>query len=406
MSGGPESRVPADLLQRLYARTRGGAPRDPRRTRRLLDRLGIPDPSHVVHVVGTTGKGSTAWRIDAGLRAAGMRSLRFLSPHVESFDERIAVDGVPVTSDEVASFLERAWRDEPEPRAAFFELCTAMALDVAARRGAPWAVLEAGVGASRDATLAVRNVRAVVLTNVSMDHAEAIGPTLHDIARDKAEAIRPGVPVITAARGEALAIVREVASERGAPLWVRSDRPDVPAASPTGESLALARAALDVLDLGPARRAAASAAAARTPELPARRERFEQGGRSVLLDGAHNAAATRALAEDLPPGYHLLLGVLQRKDPQATAAPLLARAERVTLTAAEPGERPFARDARFEPDAERALGHALDALPQGGLLVIAGSFYLAGRLRPLLRDGILSPAAPGDASSARTPPRP
>lgn len=413
MTEGEAADPPRELLDLLYARSRGGAPRDPTRTRALLNALAIPDPPHVIHVVGTNGKGSVAWRLDAALAAAGRVSLRFLSPHVEHFHERIAVAGVPVTPDEVASFLERAWRAPAGRDAAFFELCTALALEVGARRVAEWAVLEAGVGAARDATLAVGNVRAVVLTNVAMDHADALGPELADIARDKAAAIRPGVPVVTAARGEPLRIVRTIARERGAPLRVVDESDVAPAFSSAAhegtvascESAALARAALAFLDLPAERRPAALAAAGTRPPLPARRERFRRGNRHVLLDGAHNPAAAAHLARALAPGFHLLLGVLARKDPAGVAAALGAKAARVTLTAAEPGERPWGRDPRFTPEPDRALHDALAALPEGGLLVVAGSFHLAGHLRPLLRAWALNPEGPADASSARTPSR-
>ncbi|MDZ7707285.1 MAG: Mur ligase family protein [Trueperaceae bacterium] len=381
-------------LDRLYARTRRGAPRDPARTRRLLDRLGVPDPAAVVHVVGTNGKGSVAARIAAGLQAAGATPLRYLSPHVERFHERIEVAGEPLRDDELLSFLARAWRDEPDPPAAFFELATAMALDVAHRRGADWAVLEAGVGAARDATLAISNVRATVITNVAEDHLDQLGPDLVDVARDKAEAIRPGVPVVTGATGTPLAVVRTVAARRGSPLHVLSDggpafdRPEgAPAASAGTRDVGarLALATLRSLRLGPEPERRALRAAVDDPRLPARRERFMlDRGRSVLLDGAHNPSAALALAAEAPAGAHLLLGVARRKDAERIRA-VFAHAPRTTLTAAISGERPWGDDPAFVADAEVALAAALDALPPDGTLIVTGSFYLAGRLRSTLR---------------------
>lgn len=381
-------------LERLYARTRRGAPRDPARTRRLLDRLTIPDPAHVVHVVGTNGKGSVAARIAAGLRAAGATPLRFLSPHVERFHERIEVAGEPLRDDELLAFLERAWRDEPAPPAAFFELATAMALDVAHRRGADWAVLEAGVGAARDATLAIANVRATVITNVDEDHLDQLGPLLIDVANDKAAAIRPGVPVVTAASGPPLNVVRTVAARLGSPLHVDADGgaafdgPEdapAPAAGTAATAARLALATLRALRLGAEPERRALRAAVVPPSLPARRERFTlDGGRTVLLDGAHNPSAARALADEAPPGAHVLLGVASRKD-AATIRAVFAHAPRTTLTAAIPNERPWHDDPAFVADAEDALEAALEALPRGGTLIVTGSFYLAGRLRPTLR---------------------
>ena len=376
------------LLARAYARTRSGAERDPRRMRALLDRLAIPDPPHAVLVVGTNGKGGVAARLAAGLAAADRRPLRFLSPHVERFDERIAVDGTPIPGAEVAAFL-RGTLDAPAAAdAAFFELTLAMALAHGAARRAPWAVLEAGVGGARDATRAVRHVRAVVVTNVGADHLATLGPTLADVARAKAGAIRPGVPVISGVAGDAAAVVADVARARGAP-WTPVPPPAGPSddgVDPTvvaGRDLALAT--LDRLPLDRGARAAARRAAAVAPALPARRERFVlPGGRTVLLDGAHNPPAARALAAVAPPGAHLLLGVAARKDADAVRA-AFAGAPHVVLTRVAPDPAPWPDDPAYVHDPDAALAAALAALPPGGTLVATGSLHGAGRWRPALR---------------------
>lgn len=402
--GGPPDPAAVDAaLRGLYLRTRGGAPRDPTRTRRLLDRLAIPDPANVVQVVGTNGKGGVAARIAAGLRAAGAPALRYLSPHVERFHERIEVDGDPLRDDELASFLARADTAELEPAPAFFELVTALALDVARRRGATWAVLEAGVGAARDATSAVGGVRVTVVTNVAEDHLDTIGPDLAAATRDKAEAIRPGVPVVTGADGEALAILRRVAAQRAAPVAALRDGgaafawPDgapAPRGGVAETSARLALAALRALALPAAAEASALLAAVEAPALPARRERFVLArGRAVVLDGAHNPSAARALAAELPPGAHLLLGVAARKDPAGIRA-AFGPGRATVLTAALPGERPWGDDPAFVADPEAALAAALATLPPGGTLAVAGSFYLAGALRPLLRARAAATTAP------------
>jgi dihydrofolate synthase/folylpolyglutamate synthase len=381
-------------LADLYARSRDGAPRDPSRTRTLLARLGLDAPPRVVHVVGTNGKGSVAARVDAGLRAAGGRPLRFLSPHVERFHERIAVDGDELRDDELLAFLTRSDALDLRPRPAFFELATALALDVADRRGADWAVLEAGVGAARDATLAVDGVVATVITDVAEDHLDLIGPDLVAVARDKAAAVRPGVPVVTGASGAPLEVIRDVAREAGSPLAVLDDGgaafawpPDAPTEEDplAGRAARLALAVLRAVPLlnGPPEAALRAALAA--PRLPARRERFAlPHGRTVVLDMAHNPPAARALAAALPEGAHLLLGVAERKDAAGVLA-AFAAARRRTLTAARPGERPWGEHPAFRSDPDVAFDEALAALPPGGTLAVAGSVHLAGRLRPRLR---------------------
>lgn len=371
------------LLERAYARTRNGAPRDPRRARALLDALAIPDPPHAVVVVGTNGKGGVATRIAAGLQAAGRRPLRFLSPHVEHVRERIAVDGVPIPDDAVAAFL-RATLDAPAAGdAAFFDLTLAMALAHGAAHRAPWAVLEAGVGGARDATRAVRHVRAVVVTNVGADHLATLGPTLADVARAKAGAIRPGVPVVSAAQGDAADVVADVARARGAPLSRVATEDARGGVDAVGAHLA--RATLRRLALDRTARDAALRAAEVRPNLPARRERFRlPEGRTVLLDGAHNPPAARALADEAPAGAHLLLGVAARKDAAAIRA-AFADAAHVVLTRLPGDAAPWPDDPTYDPDPDAALARALADLPPGGTLIATGSLHLAGRWRPQLR---------------------
>lgn len=381
-------------LERLYGRTRGREARDPARMRALLERLELGLPPRWIHVVGTNGKGSVAARIDAGWRAAGARPLRFLSPHVERFHERISVDGEAVRDDEIRAFLTRAWHDEPEPSSAFFELTLALALSVGAARSADAAVIEAGVGAARDATAALPDAEVVVVTQIAEDHLDQLGPTLDDVARDKGAAIVPGRPVVTGARGASLEVLREIAERRQATLHVLGDGgalfgwPDVVTGPPpgvAGDSARLAIAALRLLAFDPAGTERALAAAAHAPDLPARRERFTlDHGRTVWLDGAHNPSAAHDLAREVPSDAHVLLGVAARKDVARIRAAFGA-APRMILTAAVPGERPWGDDPAFEPDAERALAIALAGLPAGGTLVVTGSFHLAGRLRPVLR---------------------
>src|SRR5690606_38761224 len=147
----------------------------------------------------------------------------FVSPHVESFRERVAVDGRQVSAERVTAFVRRARALPPEPdqdlSPAFFEWTLALALDEFARQGADAAVLEAGVGGASDATRAVAGVNLVVLTNVDLDHLEALGPTLGSIAADKAGAMRPGTPFVSGvAQPELRALVARQARRLGAPL--------------------------------------------------------------------------------------------------------------------------------------------------------------------------------------------
>ena len=358
----------------------------------LLERLGIAPSVPSVHVVGTVGKGTVAAMIERGLRADGAITGRFLSPHIEDVRERIEVAGEPIAAHELVAFVDRIRSLELTPKPAFFEICFALALDAFERHGVEVAVIEAGVGARGDATAALREVVLTVVTNVSADHAATIGPTVADIARDKAAAVRPGVPVVTGVTGVARAIVAARADRVGAPVWADPPGGEAFAVAPTDLALGdlarmanqrLAAAALRVLG---ASEAAASAGVTAAP-LPARHERFTVDDRAVILDAAHNPAGATTLAASLEPGYVLVFGALARKDGARTLRALAGLAARVVLTEAAEGDGVSVAwpDADVLPDPEDALRHALVACPPGGIVVVAGSMYLAGRVRPWLR---------------------
>ena len=375
-----------DALHWLFAQTRGGAPRDAERMRQFITQLGLESPENAVHVVGTNGKGSVTAMLAAGFEAAGVRTGRFISPHVVDFRERIAVDGQWLSEPEVLAFVRALPRLEPPP--AFFELTLALALEHFAREKVEIAVIEAGVGAKDDATRNLENVRAVVLTNVGRDHLDTLGPTLRDVALDKADAVRPGVPTLTAATGEALDIVTEVATERESPLHTLSaDDPlfalpeNFAAAPAQTRNRRLAAATLRLLNVPED-----AVLTGLSATLPARAERFVVNEREVILDGAHNPDAARALLEHTRPPFTLLFGALPKKLGAETLNVLLPYAEHVVLTDAAPGQTSALQrpGLTFIPEPEAALGRALALTALGRQIVIAGSFYLAGRLRGML----------------------
>ncbi|MGH7162675.1 MAG: Mur ligase family protein [Planctomycetota bacterium] len=181
-----------------YERNRPDGPRafGLDRPRRLLERLGDPQRrmgARVVQIAGTKGKGSTARYVESALRAAGWRTGRFLSPHVERIEERIALDGTPVGEMEfarcVGAALEAAERDT-----TFFEALLGAACVCFADAGTQAVVLEAGLGGRLDATTAAPATHTAI-TEISLDHMEILGSTLEAIAAEKAAIARPGVPL-------------------------------------------------------------------------------------------------------------------------------------------------------------------------------------------------------------------
>ncbi|MBB6099417.1 dihydrofolate synthase/folylpolyglutamate synthase [Deinobacterium chartae] len=377
-------------LDWLFSRTRSGAARGPGRARALLALEGHAFPP-TVQVVGTNGKGSTCAMLEAGLLAAGLRVGRFTSPHLSRFEERIRVLGHELDPARTAAFVR--WAREHAPEAPFFELTLALAQRAFAQDRVDLAVVEAGVGGASDATAALPEVRVTLITNVALDHVATLGPGLADIARDKAGAARPGVPLLTTAEGEALEVIARVAAERGAPLYTPGSHPelfDLPRAprlrgAHQARNAALALAALRLLGYPQ------GAGAALEATHPARLEAFWVREREVLLDGAHNPHAAHALAaalRDSPPDA-LLFGIMARKDAAETLAPVAAlTGTRIYTCPGEGGTHPEELRALYpgeiEPDPRAALEAALAKVPCGGRLLVAGSLYLAGALRPHL----------------------
>jgi dihydrofolate synthase / folylpolyglutamate synthase len=378
--------VDENTLDWLFARTRSGAARGTERTRDLLELLGNPQRKFdAIHVIGTNGKGSVCAMLEAGLRSTGMKVGRFTSPHLLEFSERILVDGIQIPASEIAAFVR--WAQSLQLEAAFFDFVTAMAFKYFADQNVDLAVVEAGVGGLHDATNNLERVKLTIITNVDFDHVEALGGTLERITLEKAGAIRPNIPVVTAARGVPLEIIREIALKRHAPLYIFDFEnplfalPHAPAlrGSHQLENAALATATLRILE-----QPESSINAAMQATWAGRFEIFDFENREYILDGAHNPAGAKALADNLAPGFALIFGVMARKNVKAVLEPLRLKASSLHFVSpGELGADPHALALEFEGQAFDVLENALASL-KNPRIVIAGSLYLVGRARALL----------------------
>jgi dihydrofolate synthase / folylpolyglutamate synthase len=185
----------------------------------------LGDPQHaypVVHLTGTNGKTSTSRMIDTLLRARGLRTGRFTSPHVESMTERISVDGDPISEEgfvevyqEVAPFAAMVDAEGEHPL-SFFETVVGMAYAAFADAPVDAAVVEVGMGGSWDATNVV-NAKVAVIAPIALDHAKYLGERPEDIALEKAGIIKPGSTVVIAEQPHAvIEVLLERAAEVGA----------------------------------------------------------------------------------------------------------------------------------------------------------------------------------------------
>ena len=178
------------------------------RIEQLLDLLGSPQRAYPsIHLTGTNGKTSTARMIDSLLRAFGLHTGRFTSPHLETVRERISLDGEPVDEErfvaayhEVAPLAELVDRTN-EHSLTYFEMTTALALATFADAPVDVAVVEVGLGGAEDATNVLHSPICVI-TPIGLDHTEWLGDTIRDIALAKSGIVHDGATVITAAQQE------------------------------------------------------------------------------------------------------------------------------------------------------------------------------------------------------------
>ena len=200
--------VLADKLESIYERRTAGMKFGLEVERELLAQLGNPQDSYaVIHVAGTNGKGSVCALVASVLEQVGMRVGLYVSPHLVEFNERITVNGVQVTDEEllevsqliddaIPSVLEACGR---EP--TFFEYATAMAFKLFQDKGIQVAVVETGMGGRLDATSVVHPLVSAI-TRISLEHTEFLGKDLAAIAEEKAGIIEAGRPVVCGAMDE------------------------------------------------------------------------------------------------------------------------------------------------------------------------------------------------------------
>jgi dihydrofolate synthase/folylpolyglutamate synthase len=255
-------------------------------------------PWKVIHVAGTNGKGSVCAMIDSILRAQGYRTGLFTSPHLVTFRERICANGEMISEDAVAAGLTaiRVLIADWNPHPTFFEVATALALKHFTETKIDFVILETGLGGRLDATNAIQS-NVSVITQIDFDHERWLGKTLPEIAAEKAGIIKPRVPIVSAAqRPEAEEVIRARATECEAPIeFVAASYDETPialAGSHQKQNAAIAIAALRAAKIDIDKSATARGLA--NVDWPARFQRWDEG---TVIDGAHNPAATRALAE-------------------------------------------------------------------------------------------------------------
>ncbi|HEY0447435.1 MAG TPA: folylpolyglutamate synthase/dihydrofolate synthase family protein [Allosphingosinicella sp.] len=403
----------------------------------LLGRLGSPEEAlpPVFHVAGTNGKGSTCAFLRAAIEAAGLNAHVYTSPHLVRFNERIRLSGKLIEDEPLAALLEEVLDAADGMEVSFFEATTAAALLAFSREPADACIVEVGLGGRLDATNVIPAPAVCGIAQLGLDHQLFLGDRLEAIAGEKAGIAKRGVPLVTHHYPDRIANrIGEAAAAAGAAWLPRGGRWDAAAYQhklhyrdewgrldlPLPHRLHGAHqamnAALAVAMLRHQKRLAVRDSSLRAAmgwaEWPARLQRLAAGplhdllppGSELWLDGGHNPAAARAIADFfrayVPAGrpFHIVMGLLENKDAPGVLKAFRNRA--ITLHAI-----PVEGHAHHAPAALTAAAReaGINALPGSGvedalgwiarhadraappLVLVMGSLYLAGAV--LSRNG-------------------
>jgi dihydrofolate synthase/folylpolyglutamate synthase len=398
------------------------------RMRALMALLDDPqDSMPSVHITGTNGKGSTSAMVTALLMAKGLTVGTYTSPNLHTVAERIAANAKPIDDDSFTAVLnELALLATLLPeRPTRFELLTAAAFSWFATEAVDAMVVEVGLGGTWDCTNVI-DADVAVLTNVSFDHTDVLGPTLEGIAADKAGIIKPDSRVVLGELApDLLEIVQARANEVGAgPVWVAGRDYGVEAnrvavggrlvtlwtpsgryedvlvpllGAHQGANAAVALAAAESFFDEPLARDVVEEAFA-SVRVPGRLEVL--GRRPLLLvDGAHNAAGMAALADALSEEFSVdgrtvaVVGMLSGRDPSAMLAPLASigvdavvacrpdSPRAMPIAAVSEAARALGLAVHEEPDVRAALHLARAMVDADGMVVVAGSLYVVAAAR-------------------------
>lgn len=390
---------------------------------RLLEALDHPEKKlpPVIHLAGTNGKGSTQAMLRAGLEAAGKRAHAYTSPHLARFHERIRLAGELISEEALIAVLDECYEKNGGVDITYFEITTCAGLLAMARTPADFTLLETGLGGRLDATNVVEQPAMTIITPISLDHEQFLGDTVAKIAAEKAGIIKRGVPCVVGPQPEeAMEVIEARAAALGAPLiaygqhwhvWEERGRLvfqdetgllDLPLPSLPGahqiQNAGATLAALRYLKMGDA----AYEGAMTDATWPARMQRLTDHSlqarapqSELWLDGGHNPAAGKALADHLAKlpsrPTHLICGMLNTKDASGFLRPLAAQAQSLTAVSIPDEINTLPADetakmasecghtARTAEDVATALEQIVASDPEARVL-ICGSLYLAGHI--------------------------
>lgn len=429
-------------IEKIHEFSKFGSVLGLERMTELLSLLDNPqDQLKVIHVAGTNGKGSVCRYIYSVLLEEGYKTGIYISPFIENFNERIEIDRVCISDEDLAVYTDRVLEavsimiKEGLQSPTEFEVITALALLYFKEKACDYVVLEVGLGGSGDSTNVCRKPLMTVITSISMDHMDRLGNTIEEIAAEKAGIIKDGCPVVTSASDvRALRVIERTAEEHKSMFFETTNLPiriteegisgscfdvDVQGVSFEGVRIAMAgrhqidnavaaMCALSIMeergDVRVSRRALyAGLAAARQP---GRMEVFtEEKGPITIIDGAHNPAGAKALKDAVgsfctDKKILMVIGVLADKDVKGMMDHFTDMTEDFIVTQPDNPRRLKAESLADmlrsrgctcieAPDIKQAYKEACQRKDKYDVIIYAGSLYMIGKVRTMIRKGDL-----------------
>jgi dihydrofolate synthase/folylpolyglutamate synthase len=374
------------------------------RVKGFLQAIGAPEAKFkVVHIAGTNGKGSTAAILANILRAAGFKTGLYTSPHLVKVNERIQVNGEPISDFELAKLVNelKKAKEDQGIKLTHFEFVTALSFQHFANSGVEFAVVEVGLGGRLDATNVVTPVVSVI-TNIEKEHEEFLGKTVEKIAGEKAGIVKQGVPVVTAEWKEpALRVIQKICKEKGAPLSIVnkqfSGKMNLQGSFQRWNAATALAVVEELQKQGVEIGEGAVSKGLSSVEWPGRFE-VVQRNPTVLLDCCHNPSGAFVLAKSFQEAFPekqavLVIGVSSDKNISAIAANLMP----VTLKviACEASYRALSAvyiSREFEGLGKKvevvlgvgkAVEKGISEAGEGGIVLVCGSCFVVGEAEQL-----------------------
>ena len=427
----------ARAIEKIYALPRFARGETLEPVRELLSALHHPEPLFpAIHVAGTNGKGSVSTMISSILVASGLRVGLYTSPYIHNFRERFQINNTPVSATAFAAAAQRVFdamkRVKNAASLSQFDVVTAIGFVIFADAGCDVAVLECGLGGRLDATNVIAPPRLAVITNIGLDHTDVLGDSITAIAGEKCGIVKPGTGALICAPQdypEAVRVCEGVCAERGVPFIPVTEIGTVEKFtfgqlrfSYKGNSYTSALSAL--YQVRNAETAIEAACALQKMGYPITHEAIEAGllrayiparlemvslYPHILVDGAHNADAVRALTDSIErlggdfSRLFCVLGMMKDKRPDAAlssffASPLVRERIAGIATLSPEGARAMSGEELCgllskmtsapiitTSSAEEAISRILPQMQGKDLLLCFGSLYILGDIKDAVR---------------------